>query len=57
MYTYILYIIAFLEGFTTLSVEIMVIRNSLSIIGSNAIATSTILGIILLALSYGYYRG
>jgi spermidine synthase len=54
---FILYIIAFLEGFTTLSVEIMSIRNSISIIGSNAIATSIILGIILLALSYGYYRG
>ncbi len=54
---YILYIIAFLEGFTTLSVEIMSIRNSVSIIWSNAIATSIILGIILLALSYGYYRG
>ena len=53
----ILYIIAFLEGFTTLSVEIMAIRNSIAIIGSNAIATSIILGIILLALSYGYYRG
>lgn len=53
----ILYLIAFLEGFTTLSVEIMAIRNSISIIGSNAIATSIILGIILLALSYGYYRG
>lgn len=53
----ILYIIAFLEGFTTLSVEIMAIRNSIPIIGSNAIATSIILGIILLALSYGYYRG
>jgi hypothetical protein len=53
----ILYIIAFLEGFTTLSVEIMAIRNSIAIIGSNAIATSIILGVVLLALSYGYYRG
>lgn len=52
----LLYIIAFLEGFTTLSVEIMAIRNSVSIIGSNAIATSVILWVILLALSYGYYR-
>lgn len=52
----ILFIIAFLEGFTTLSVEIMSIRNSITIIWSNAIATSIILWIILLALSYGYYR-
>lgn len=53
----ILYIVAFLEGFTTLSVEIMSIRNSIAIVGSNSISTSIILGIILLALSYGYYRG
>ena len=53
---YVLYIVAFLEWFTTLSVEIMSIRNSVAIIGSNAIATSIILGIILLALSYGYYQ-
>ncbi len=52
----LLYFIAFLEGFTTLSVEIMAIRNSITLIGSNAIATSIILGVILLALSYGYYR-
>lgn len=54
---FILYIVAFLEGFTTLSVEIMSIRNSVAIVGSNSISTSIILGIILLALSYGYYRG
>lgn len=53
----IFYIVAFLEGFTTLSVEIMSIRNSIAIVGSNSISTSIILGIILLALSYGYYRG
>lgn len=53
----IFYIVAFLEGFTTLSVEIMSIRNSVAIVGSNSISTSIILGIILLALSYGYYRG
>lgn len=53
----ILYIVAFFEGFTTLSVEIMSIRNSIAIVGSNSISTSIILGIILLALSYGYYRG
>ena len=54
---FIFYIVAFLEGFTTLSVEIMSIRNSIAIVGSNSISTSIILGIILLALSYGYYRG
>lgn len=50
------YLIAFLEWFTTLSVEIMSIRNSVSIIWSNSISTSVILWIILMALSYWYYR-
>ena len=53
----IFYVVAFLEWFTTLSVEIMSIRNSISIVWSNSISTSIILGIILIALSYGYYRG
>ena len=52
----IFYIIVFLEWFTTLSVEIMSIRNSISIIWSNSISTSIILGIILIALSYWYYK-
>ena len=52
----IFYIIALLEWFTTLSVEIMSIRNSISIIWSNSISTSIILWIILIALSYWYYR-
>ncbi len=56
MWNIVLYIIALLEWFTTLSVEIMAIRNSISIIWSNSISTSIILWIILIALSYWYYR-
>lgn len=52
----LLYLIAFLEWYTTLSVEIIAIRNAIPIIGNNAISTSIILGVILVALSYGYYR-
>ncbi|MDD3144996.1 MAG: fused MFS/spermidine synthase [Candidatus Gracilibacteria bacterium] len=54
---FLIYIISFLEGFTTLSIEIIAIRNFTPIIGTNSISTSIILGIILLALSYGYYIG
>lgn len=52
----IIYLIAFLEWFTTLSVEIVAIRQSAPVIGINSISTSIILWVILLALSYGYYR-
>lgn len=50
-----IYLISFLEGFTTLSVEIIAIRNFTPIIWTNSISTSIILWIILLALSYWYY--
>jgi hypothetical protein len=53
----IIYFVAFLEWFTTLSVEIVALRNFTPIIWSNSISTSVVLGIILLALSYGYYIG
>ncbi len=49
--------IAFLEGFTTLSIEIIALRRFTPLIGTSSISTSIILGVILLALSYGYYRG
>lgn len=50
-----IYLISFLEWFTTLSIEIIAIRNFTPIIWTNSISTSIILGIILLALSYWYY--
>ncbi|NVP17253.1 fused MFS/spermidine synthase [Candidatus Gracilibacteria bacterium] len=53
----LIYILSFLEGFTTLSIEIIAIRKFTPIVGSNSISTSIILGVILLALSYGYYIG
>ncbi len=51
----LIYLIVFLEGFTTLAVEIIALRIFTPIIGSNSISTSIILGVILLALSYWYY--
>lgn len=52
----IIYFVAFLEGFTTLSVEIVALRKFTPIIWSSSISTSIILGVILLALSYWYYK-
>ncbi len=52
---FLIYIISFLEWFTTLSIEIIAIRNFTPIIWTNSISTSVILWIILLALSYWYY--
>lgn len=51
----LIYILSFLEWFTTLSIEIIAIRKFTPIVGSNSISTSIILWVILLALSYGYY--
>lgn len=51
----IIYLIALLEWFTTLSVEITALRIFSPIIWVNSISTSIILGVILLALSYWYY--
>jgi len=51
----LVYLLSFLEWFTTLSIEIIAIRKFTPIVGSNSISTSIILWVILLALSYGYY--
>jgi len=51
----LIYLISFFEWFTTLSIEIIAIRNFTPIIGSSSISTSIILWVILLALSYWYY--
>ncbi|USN55917.1 MAG: hypothetical protein H6765_05135 [Candidatus Peribacteria bacterium] len=50
-----IYLVAFIEGFSTLAVEIIAIRKATPVVGSSIILTSVFLGIILLALSAGYY--
>ena len=52
-----LYLIALLEGFTTLAVQMIALRLATPIVGSSIILTSIFIGIILLALSAGYYLG
>jgi len=51
----LLYIIAILEWFSTLAVQIIALRAATPIVGSSIIMTSIYIGIILLALSIGYY--
>ncbi len=53
---HLIYLIALLEWFTTLSVEIVALRLFTPVVGANSISTSIVLGVVLLALSYGYYR-
>ncbi len=50
-------IVLLIEGFVTISVEILGIRQLVPFAGSNVIITSLVIGIFLLFLSIGYWRG
>lgn len=52
-----LFIILLLEGFVTISIEIITIRQLLPFFGGSVIITSIIIGIFLLFLALGYWRG
>ena len=49
--------IAFLEGCISLAIQMIVLRQSVSFVGSNTISTSIVIGIFLAAMAFGYYRG
>ena len=53
----ILLFIVLLEGFVTISVEVLVIRQLIPFVGNNVIVTSLIIGVFLLFLAIGYWRG
>lgn len=53
----ILYLIILLEGFVTISLEILTIRQLIPVVGNSVIVTSLIIGIFLLFLAYGYRKG
>jgi len=55
--SYTPWIIAFIEGFSTLAVEVIAIRLAVPVVGSSITLTGVMLGIVLLALSAGYWRG
>ena len=44
-------------GFTSLSFELIILRQMVNFVGSNAIITSIVMAVILLFLSLGYYIG
>ncbi len=46
-----------IEGFITISLEILSIRQLLPFVGNSVIVTSLIIGVFLLFLSFGYYIG
>ena len=49
--------VAFLEGFSTLAVEVIAIRLATPVVGSSMTLTGVMLGLVLFALSAGYWRG
>jgi predicted membrane-bound spermidine synthase len=51
------WVIAFIEGFSTLAVEVIAIRLAIPVVGSSVTLTGVMLGIVLFALSAGYWRG
>jgi hypothetical protein len=53
----ILWSVAFIEGFSTLAVEVIAIRLAIPVAGSSMILTGVMLGVVLFALSAGYWRG
>lgn len=52
-----LFAILLLEGFVTISVEILTIRQLLPFFGGSVAITSIIIGVFLLFLALGYWRG
>lgn len=49
--------IVFLLGFSSLSFELIVLRQLINFVGSNALITSVVMTVVLLFLSLGYYIG
>ena len=54
---FLLITILLLEGFVTISVEVLTIRQLIPVVGNTVIVTSLIIGVFLLFLALGYYRG
>lgn len=46
-----------IEGFSTLAVEVIAIRLAIPLVGSSITLTGVMLGVVLFALSAGYWRG
>jgi len=55
--TPLIFLIIFLEGFAVLASEILMIRRFIPYVGNSIDTTATIIGLVLLPLSLGYYYG
>lgn len=53
----ITFMIILIEGFITIAVEMLTIRQLITVVGNSVIITSLIIGIFLLFLAVGYYKG
>lgn len=53
----LIYLIVLLEGFITISLEILTLRQLMPVVGNSIVITSLIIGVFLLFLAYGYRRG
>ena len=54
---FIVFAILILEGFVTISVQILTIRQMIPVVGNSVIVTSLVIGVFLLFLAIGYYLG
>ena len=54
---YTLLAVVFLLGYTSMSFELLVLRQLINFVGSNTLITSVVITFILLFLSVGYYIG
>lgn len=54
---YLLPLIILVEGFVSIAIEILTIRQLLPVVGGSVVVTSLIIGIFLLFLALGYERG
>jgi len=54
---YLLFLIILIEGFASIAIEILAIRQLLPVAGGSVVVTSLIIGIFLLFLALGYARG
>lgn len=49
--------ILFIEGFVSIAIEILAIRQLVPFVGTNVVVTSLVIGIFLLFLAFGYWQG
>ncbi len=57
MSEFVLLFVILVEGFVTISAEILTIRQLIPVVGNSVVVTSLIIGVFLLFLAYGYRKG